>query len=131
MTARHEGENSIQSSFAVRDLKRSSGFESKGAQTGDECEIEIRIPIVVRNVQKHAVARNAPHFCHFFSGGTVASSLALATRNVTTLFAGTLIAPLPASLSVVRALRSSRTIRPTPGSTNSPVSIECLASKDS
>ena len=53
--------NSIQPPFAGRELECGPRFQSEGTQTRDECEIEIRILIIVWNVQKSAFARTAPH----------------------------------------------------------------------
>src|SRR5689334_5357495 len=56
----------------------------------------------------------------FAFGGTIASFAAFATRNFTTFLAGILIDSPVAGLRPTRALRSTRTSRPIPGSTNTP-----------
>src|SRR5579859_6618138 len=58
---------------------------------------------------------------YFFFGGTIASLAAFATRNFTTFLAGILILSPVAGLRPMRALRSTRTSRPIPGSTNTPL----------
>ena len=55
-----------------------------------------------------------------FFGGTIASFALLATRNFTTFLAAILMATPVAGLRPMRALRSTRTSRPMPGSTNTP-----------
>ena len=59
-------------------------------------------------------------YAFFFFGGTMASFAALATRNFTTFFAAILMAWPVAGFRPIRALRSTRTSRPIPGSTNKP-----------
>src|SRR5579863_10304718 len=53
-------------------------------------------------------------------GGTMESFAALATRNFTTFLAGILMAWPVAGLRPIRALRSTRTNRPNPGTTKTP-----------
>src|ERR1051325_4243326 len=55
-----------------------------------------------------------------FFGGTMESFAAFATRNFTTFLAGILIDSPVRGLRPVRALRSTRTRRPRPGSTKTP-----------
>ena len=58
------------------------------------------------------------------------SFTALVTRNLTTFFAGILIASPVAGFLPTRDLICPRTKRPTPGNTNSPVFRDRSASKD-
>src|ERR1039458_8612698 len=65
-----------------------------------------------------ALRRRFDYFAFF--GGTIASFALLATRNFTTFLAAILMASPVAGLRPMRALRSTRTSRPMPGSTNTP-----------
>jgi hypothetical protein len=56
----------------------------------------------------------------------MASLAAFATRNFTAFFAGILIAAPVAGLRPMRALRSTRTSRPSPGITNTPFFLTSL-----
>src|SRR3984885_13643475 len=56
MAACHEANNSIKPPFPRRDLKCSSRLQSKGTQTRDECEVKIRVLVVVGNIQKRALS---------------------------------------------------------------------------
>src|ERR1019366_177374 len=62
--------------------------------------------------------REGDYFAFF--GGTIASFALFATRNFTTFLAAILMATPVAGLRPMRALRSTRTRRPMPGSTNTP-----------
>src|SRR5689334_10504292 len=65
----------------------------------------------------------------FAFGGTIASFAAFATRNFTTFLAGILMDSPVSGLRPVRALRSTRTRRPMPGSTNTPFFFTSLMAR--
>src|SRR5713226_8196457 len=66
----------------------------------------------------------------FVFGATIASCAALAARKLTTFLAGIFVASPVAGLRPLRALRSTRTSRPRPGITNTPVFWERSASSE-
>src|ERR1035438_4131949 len=68
----------------------------------------------------------SPSLGYFFFGGTIASFAALATRNLTTFLAGILMASPVAGLRPIRALRSTRTSLPSPGTTKTPLFLTSL-----